>query len=247
MAVVQLGKAALGGAGHITAEPLVRTFHAYAFGLLRRASVDLGEPPPRLLSGPEQDLIIREMIGAGDPADWPAALEPALPTRAFAAQLRDLLLRASERGINARELARIAGANDRPDWRSAARFMTEYDEVLALRDATGRAGVGYDNAEIVRAAVALLRSEPDLLAVERRRLAHIYVDELADTDPAQMDLLHLVAGGGAHVVAFADPDSSTYGFRGADPAGVAAFPDRFTDGRAPLSSRKASSAMGLRA
>jgi superfamily I DNA/RNA helicase/RecB family exonuclease len=223
---------ALGGAGHMTAEPLVRTFHAYAFGLLRRASVDLGEPPPRLLSGPEQDLIIRELIGAGDPTDWPATLAPALSTRAFAAQLRDLLLRAAERGIGARQLVEIAAANGRPDWQSAARFMTEYDEVLALRDATGRSGVGYDNAEIVRAAVALLQGDPDLLAAERRRLTHIYVDELADTDPAQMDLLHLVAGGGVHVVALADPDSSTYGFRGADPAGVGAFPERFGAGRA---------------
>ena len=28
-------------------------------------------------------------------------------------------------------------------------------------------------------------------------------------------------------VAFADPDSSTYAFRGADPGGVREFPDRF--------------------
>ncbi|HEY1486675.1 MAG TPA: ATP-dependent DNA helicase [Micromonosporaceae bacterium] len=220
-------EARLGGAGRITAEPLVRTFHAYAFGLLRRSAVDLGVPPPRLLSGPEQDLIIREMIDAGDPADWPTALEPALSTRAFAGQLRDLLLRASERGISAPELAEIGTANGRADWSAAARFMTEYDEIQALSDATGRAGVGYDSAEIVRAAVALLRRDPDLLAAERRRLSHVYVDELADTDPAQMELLHLIAGGDAHVVAFADPDSSTYGFRGADPAGVAAFPERF--------------------
>ncbi len=205
----------------------MRTFHGYAFGLLRRASADLGEPPPRLLSGPEQDLVIRELLLDRAETDWPESLAPALPTRAFASQLRDLLLRASERGIGARSLARIGELTGRSDWVAAARFLVEYDEVLALRDATGRAGIGYDNAEIVRAAVGLLRSDPVLLEAERRRLSSVYVDELADTDPAQLDLLHLIAGDGAHVVAFADPDSSTYGFRGADPAGVAAFPDRF--------------------
>ncbi|MDI5940732.1 PD-(D/E)XK nuclease family protein, partial [Micromonospora sp. DH15] len=61
----------------------------------------------------------------------------------------------------------------------------------------------------------------------RRRLAHVYVDELADTDPAQLDLLAVLAGGGKSLVAFADPDSATYAFRGTDPAGVAAFPHRF--------------------
>ena len=55
-------------------------------------------------------------------------------------------------------------------------------------------------------------------------MSHVYVDELPDTDPAQIDLLSTVAGGGAHLVAFADPDSSTFAFRGADPAIVGRFP-----------------------
>ncbi|MBX6358234.1 MAG: UvrD-helicase domain-containing protein, partial [Micromonosporaceae bacterium] len=91
-------------------EPLVRTFHAYAFGLLRRAAAQRGEPPPRLLTGPEQDLVIRELLDAPDGADrvgWPAQLRPALRTRAFAGQLRDLLLRAAERGVRAGELAEL--------------------------------------------------------------------------------------------------------------------------------------------
>lgn len=213
--------------GHVTAEPLVRTFHGYAFGLLRRAAAEAGDPTPRLLSGPEQDLVIRELLATGDPARWPSGLAAALPTRAFAGQLRDLLLRAAERGISAAELAALGRRNGRPDWPAAAHFLAEYDEVLALRDATGRSGTGYDHAEIVRAAAALLVEQPELLATERRRVTCVYVDEFADADPAQVDLLHLIAGGGSHLVVFADPDSSTFGFRGADPADVGEFPDRF--------------------
>lgn len=220
-------EAALGVAGRVTAEPLVRTFHGYAFGLLRAAAANVGDPAPRLLSGPEQDLVIRELLVTGDPARWPASLAPALRTRAFAAQLRDLLLRATERGVSAEQLAELGRRNGRPDWPAAARFLVEYDEILALRDVTGRSGTGYDNAELVRAAADLLAADPALLAAERRRLSCVFLDEAADTDPAQMDLLHLVAAGGGHLVAFADPDSSIFGFRGADPAGVAAFPDRF--------------------
>ncbi len=213
-------------AGQATAEPLVRTFHAYAFGLLRLAAAQQGEPPPRLLTGPEQDLVIREML-AGDAAHWPESLRPALGTRAFTGQLRDLLLRCAERGVGARQLADLGGSTGRPEWLAAARFMREYEQVMALRDATGRAGVAYDSAELVRAAAALLHDEPELLAAQRRRLAHVYVDELADTDPAQVELLRLIAGGGAALVAFADPDSSTYAFRGADPDVVRHFPELF--------------------
>ncbi|MEV4625987.1 ATP-dependent DNA helicase [Micromonospora sp. NPDC049523] len=244
-------------------EPLVRTFPGYAFGLLRRAAAERGEPSPRLLTGPEQDLIIRELLDvvgeenppdgnapvnpnaavnpnapanpnaaadANAPADrigWPEQLRPALRTRAFAGQLRDLMQRAAERGVGPVELARLGERLGRADWPAAARFLREYVAVLALRDATGRGSIAYDPAELVRAASGLLVDDPELLDAERRRLTYVYVDELADTDPAQLELLNLIAGGGKPLVAFADPDSSTYAFRGADPAGVAAFPQRF--------------------
>src|SRR5690606_37978744 len=213
-------------ADRAVAQPLVRTFHAYAYGLLRRAATARGEPAPRLLTGPEQDALIRELL-AGAPHRWPDRLRAALPTRAFAAQLRDLLLRAAERGIDADQLDALGAKYGRDDWRAAAAFKVEYDAVLALRDATGGGTVGYDHAELVRAAAATVRDDPDLLAAERRRLQAVYVDEYADTDPAQRELLALVAGGGANLVVFADPDSATFEFRGSDPRGVRQFPDQF--------------------
>ncbi|MFI6133975.1 ATP-dependent helicase [Micromonospora sp. NPDC051141] len=227
-------EARIAGDGHrAVREPLVRTFPAYAFGLLRRAAAERGEPSPRLLTGPEQDLIIRELLDvvgdepADDPVGWPEDLRPALRTRAFAQQLRDLLMRAAERGVGPVELARLGEKLGRADWPAAARFLREYVAVLALRDVSNRGSVAYDPAELVRAATGMLLDDPELLAAERRRLAHIYVDELADTDPAQVDLLAVVAGGGRSLVAFADPDSSTYSFRGADPAVVSTFGHRF--------------------
>ncbi|MFG3418426.1 ATP-dependent helicase [Micromonospora sp. NPDC048063] len=225
-------RAARGG-HRVLREPLVRTFPAYAFGLLRRAAAERGEPSPRLLTGPEQDLIIRELLDVvgeepgDDPVGWPEDLRPALRTRAFAAQLRDLLMRAAERGVGPVELARLGEKLGRADWPAAARFLREYVAVLALRDVSNRGSVAYDPAELVRAATGMLLDDPELLAAERRRLAYVYVDELADTDPAQQELLATVAGGGKSLVAFADPDSSTYAFRGADPAVVTTFPHRF--------------------
>ncbi|WP_433312799.1 ATP-dependent helicase [Micromonospora sp. CA-269861] len=220
--------------GHrVLREPLVRTFPAYAFGLLRRAAAERGEPSPRLLTGPEQDLIIRELLDVvgeepeDDPVGWPTDLRPALRTRAFAGQLRDLLMRAAERGVGPIDLARLGDKLGRADWPAAARFLREYVAVLALRDVSNRGSIAYDPAELVRAATGLLRDDEELLAAERRRLSHVYLDELADTDPAQFELLSVIAGGGKSLVAFADPDSSTYAFRGADPAGVATFPHRF--------------------
>ncbi len=206
----------LAGVAH---QPMVRTFPAFAFGLLRRAAVIAGDPPPRLLSGPEQDLVIRELL-PGANAKWPEHLEPALGTRAFAEQLRDLLLRAAERGVRSDDPLWTI----REDWVAASRFLTEYEQTMALRDATTRGSVGYDHAELVQASSALLDADPEFAGSERQRHDLIYVDELADTDPAQIQLLKRV---GTNIVAFVDPESSTFGFRGADPEIARTFPDHF--------------------
>jgi superfamily I DNA/RNA helicase len=52
----------------------------------------------------------------------------------------------------------------------------------------------------------------------------VFVDELQDTDPAQVELLGQLTSGGADLVAVGDPDQSIYGFRGADPRVIHEFP-----------------------
>ena len=55
----------------------------------------------------------------------------------------------------------------------------------------------------------------------------MFVDELQDTDPAQVELLWLLAGDGRDLVAVGDPDQSIYGFRGADVSGIRGFRETF--------------------
>ncbi|MGZ6071568.1 MAG: UvrD-helicase domain-containing protein, partial [Myxococcaceae bacterium] len=160
--------------GRATKEPLARTFHSYAFGVLRREAALRGEPAPRLLSGPEQDLVVRELL-RGDweagATEWPDRLHPALLTRGFAQELRDLVMRAYERGLSPVDLDRLGRAHHRDDWRAAARFMRQYAGVTALREAAS-----YDPAELIRAVVSLWLREPELLAQERAARRVVFVD-----------------------------------------------------------------------
>ena len=56
------------GQSPVVRQPLVRTVHSYAFAVLRLAAQRNGGPPPRLVTGAEQDGIIRELL-AGDLAE----------------------------------------------------------------------------------------------------------------------------------------------------------------------------------
>ncbi len=215
-----------------TTEPLARTFHSYAFGLLRRDAVRRGLPEPRLRPAAEAELALRELLAgrradaaAGVPprpgADWPPALQVASRTAGFAAELHDLLSRAGERGLDPAGLTALAGRVGRPDWSAAADLSAEYDQT------SGLTGVAWaEAATLVRDAVELLRLDPDLLARERGARRLVVVDEVQDCDPAQLDLLELVAGGG-DLVAVGDPDQAIYAFRGSDRSVVDQFPDRF--------------------
>ncbi len=62
-------------------EPIARTLHSYAFGVLRMANAARGLPAPRLLSAAEQDIVLRELLESGDrnPLAGGAASGPAHP------------------------------------------------------------------------------------------------------------------------------------------------------------------------
>src|SRR5262249_18425161 len=133
-------------------EPIARTPASLAFGILRRAAAVEERPAPRLLSGPEQDVYLRELLAghaarAGRGPEWPEGVRAALPSRGLRTELRDLLMRGVERGLDADDLAELGRRHDRPEWVAAAQVLREYDEVTALASPGA-----YDPALIVGAA-----------------------------------------------------------------------------------------------
>jgi superfamily I DNA/RNA helicase/RecB family exonuclease len=213
--------------GRTTRQPLALTFHSYAYALVRREFALAGDEPPVLLSGPEQLLEVRRLL-RGEAEDggrnWPERLRPALGTRGFAAELRDFLLRAAERGLDGPALAALGRRRERDDWLAAGGFLERYAARFDLAPVPA-----YDYAEIIRIAAGLLGREA-VRDRERQAYDAVLVDEYQDTDPAQENLLHALAGDGRELIAVGDPDQSIYGFRGADTRAVGRFTGRF---RAP--------------
>ena len=221
------------GDGGTSREALVRTVHSYAFGVLRLHAARHGDPPPRLLASAEQDALVRDLLGGEvdgvvPGSGWPERIEPALAVPGFAAELRELLLRAAERGLGPDELAELGARHDVAEWAAAGRFFRCYEQVTLLRGAAGRGAPqatapALDAAELVAAALDALAADPELLAAERERVRHLVVDDAQDLDPQQMELVGVLGRSAATVLLAGDPDQAVLTFRGADPGGMQAI------------------------
>ena len=198
-------------------QSLARTWQALGFGILRAEAALRGDPPPRLLNGPEQDAILRDLLAGHASGDapgpaWPASVRDALATRGFRNELRDLLMRAVEHGQGPEDVLRLGVEHDRPEWVAAAQVLREYDEVTAL----SRHGA-YDPAWVLTSAADLLEDDPSALARLHDRLRLVVVDDAQEMTSAAARLLRVVSRGGLRIVLLGDPDSAVQTFRGADP------------------------------
>lgn len=209
--------------GRTSSTPLSSTFHSFCYGLVRHwQPSELYAGPLKLLSAPEQDVVLRELLTnarAVGKADWPAPLERALGTRGFAREVHAVLSRARELGLEPADLTRIGRQTDRPEWVAAGVFLDDYVDVLDW-------GGSVDYSELIHRAVLLVET-PEVQADLRSRYAAVFVDEYQDTDPSQVRLLQAIAGGGRDLVVVGDPDQSIYAFRGADVRGILEFPTQF--------------------
>ncbi|MEU9144492.1 ATP-dependent DNA helicase [Streptomyces sp. NPDC048349] len=200
--------------------PQATTFHSFCYGLVRaHQDTDLFADPLRLLSGPEQDVMVRTLLEGQRrirSIRWPDDLRAALTTRGFADEVRAVLARARELGLGPSALSSFADRIGRPDWKAAAAFLSEYLDVLDMQGTL-------DYAELVHRAVLLAERTPALAS----SYDAIFVDEYQDTDASQLRLLRALNGPGGTLVAFGDPDQSIYAFRGADINNVLDFESAF--------------------
>ncbi|GAB3128819.1 ATP-dependent DNA helicase [Tsukamurella serpentis] len=208
---------------HATGEPLVRTVHSLAFAVLRLQAAHTGSPPPRLITGSEQDAVVRELLRGNlddDGAHWPPRLRPALGTSGFAGALRDLFAQAAQRNAGPDEIEALGRRFEREEWLAAATALREYQQTTLLRGSVGLAGPhavapAVDAAELIDAAVTALATDDSLLAQQRERIRFLLVDDAQNLDPLASALIRLLGTGTELTVVAGDPDQAVNSFRGA--------------------------------
>jgi len=227
--------------GRTTGSALCSTIHSFAYGLVRRyAPRELYRAPIRLLSAPEQDVVVRELLQQhAESVRWPPQLDRALETRGFAREVQMVLSRAREKGMESHDLVALGEEAGRPELVAAGLFLADYLTNLDDQSAT-------DYADLIRRAVIEANVHRDEL---RRQFRHVFVDEYQDTDPGQVDLLRAIAGDGGDLVVVGDPHQSIYAFRGAEVRGILEFPAEFPrsdDRPAPVVSLRTTRRFGPR-
>ena len=209
--------------GRSVVTPMVLTFHAFCYALVRRfADTDPLAPPLRLLTAPEQEFRIRETLAGSVETRrvaWPDSLGRAFGTRAFASEVRAVVAKARQLGMDPEDVVAAGEHADRPEWVAVGGFFEEYLDVLDAEQVI-------DYAELVHRSRILL-ADPAVATQLRREIDEVFVDEYQDTDPSQVRLLQVVAGDGRNLVVVGDPDQSVYAFRGAELRGIGEFADRF--------------------
>ncbi|MDO4610231.1 ATP-dependent DNA helicase [Corynebacterium sp.] len=200
---VRLGDAAAGTGG------MIRSIHSLAFAVVRAAAVARGDAEPSLVPGARQDAIIHELLTGDDPGRWPERLRPALGLRGLSRQVRDLLLRAQERGLGPDDLEGLGAAHGIAEWSAAGAFLRQYEEIMRLSGDDGR-----NAAELVSGAVAEIAADPSLLDAMAADV--LLVDDAQHLDPKSAELVGVLAERARLAVAVGDPGQAVLHFRGAD-------------------------------
>ncbi len=207
-----------------SALPTVSTIHAFCGELLRKYAPLVGlRPDFRLISETDGYLLLRRLAGHlplsyYQPLGAPAFHFPAL--LAAISRAKDELAGPAEYVAAAREMAQRARTeSERTDAARAAEVARVYEAYQAALVERGDADFG----DVIRLAVHLLRTHPEVLAEVQQRYQHVLVDEFQDINRAMGVLLRTLAGPDGPLWAVGDADQAIYRFRGASPANIAGF------------------------
>ena len=216
--------------GHGDGVVRVRTPAALALTILTTSLTMRPDPlpPPVLLAGAEEDSVLASMIST---VTWPGLPTEATGSRAFRSELRNLLARAGELGVNADELADLGRRLEVPIWGPASQLLRTWDaqgRASAERRAQTRK---MDTARLQDRAVEALSSwDSDVVTVPRPVPDLVLVDDYQDCTAATARLLTALAtpdpdGHRAQIVVLGDPDVAVETFRGGTPSLLIAAED----------------------
>ena len=210
-----------------TAGPMARTLPSFAFQVLRHQALALGLKTPELISGAEQDLILKSILSNPEieHLEWPKSItKQVLSLKGFRAEMRDLITVCLEHGVDPAELRALGFSGNRPEWVAASVLFEEYLQRLRMPEFENR----HDASTLLAVATKLLESGEGF-TTEVSAIKLVLVDDAQELTPAARSLIKALVARGAGLILFGDPDTATLGFRAADPRSMTTLMQSITD------------------
>ena len=189
-------------------EAWISTFHSFCARLLREWSPDRER---LLLNGFQEWIVMRKVLAGIDP-ELLGALDGVRRSEAFAHDLLAFIALMKQNLVHPSALLLAAEATAGERMRVLASVYQAYQLQMAEAKLT-------DFRDLISGAIELLQSNVVLRQQMRSKFRLVLVDEFQDVDPAQFELLQLIAPPESRprLVVVGDPDQSIYGFRGTVP------------------------------
>ena len=205
--------------GETAGDVWAATFHSACVRILRQHIDRLGYSADfTIYDADDSQRVIKDLLK--DPAlqDWSrgVSLEKAFPPKAVAHEIG----RAKDRLLSPQDMLREADGDFRRS--KIAQIYAAYQQ--RLKDSNA---VDFD--DIIMLTVRLFREQPDVLEKYQNRCRYLLVDEYQDTNPAQYELIHLLAEKHRNLCVVGDDDQSIYKFRGATIENILSFESQFPD------------------
>ncbi|MDQ6877621.1 MAG: ATP-dependent helicase [Candidatus Dormibacteraeota bacterium] len=189
-------------------EAWISTFHSFCWRLLREHSPD---PERLLLDGFQESMVMRKVLAEME-SDLLGGLTDLRGSDAFAKDLLVFVALMKQNLVHPSALLLAAEASAGDRLRALAAAYRAYQDRMEL-------GRMVDFRDLIIGVIELLQSNLVLRERLQRQFRLILVDEFQDVDPAQFELLQLLAPPSSRprLIVVGDPDQSIYGFRGTVP------------------------------
>jgi DNA helicase-2/ATP-dependent DNA helicase PcrA len=189
-------------------EAWISTFHSFCARLLRDASADRER---LLLSGFQEWIVMRSVLSDLDPAVL-GPLDSVRRSDTFAHDMLSFVALMKQNLVHQSALLLAAEASASERLRVLASIYQSYQQRLEQTTMV-------DFRDLISGAIGLLQSNAPLRERIKSKFNLVLVDEFQDVDPAQFELLRLIAPPESRprLVVVGDPDQSIYGFRGTVP------------------------------
>jgi DNA helicase-2/ATP-dependent DNA helicase PcrA len=226
---------------HLLRERLARAPEILAVTFTNKAAGELRERVEKLV-GPDAERLWVATFHAAGARILRREAEALGLTRSFAIyddadQLAEAKRATSDLGFDVATARQHLARIDR--WKNAGLMpaevqVAEYDvpgktalQVYARYQAALQASNAVDFGDLIVRVIELFKKRDDILQGYAGRFRHILVDEFQDTNPAQYQLLRLLASVHGNLGVVGDDDQSIYRWRGAEVDNILDFPKHF--------------------